>query len=207
VQTDLFESGRRVLVDDPGGSITYWPDAIDGAAATGWYEALRTSVDWRSERRWMYDREVDVPRLVAGFRFSDPDVPDELRQAREVALAATGVEFNSVGMNLYRDGRDSVAPHNDHINEILDGYPIALLSLGTTRLMTIRSKSKPRRNFDLELEPGSLLVMSYRTQFNYDHGIPKTATRVGGRISLAFRVRPSELTRVEKGKARSNRDG
>jgi alkylated DNA repair dioxygenase AlkB len=207
VQTDLFESGRRVLVDDPGGSITYCPDAIDGAAATGWYEALRTSVDWRSERRWMYDREVDVPRLVAGFRFSDPDVPDELRQAREVALAATGVEFNSVGMNLYRDGRDSVAPHNDHINEILDGYPIALLSLGTTRLMTIRSKSKPRRNFDLELEPGSLLVMSYRTQFNYDHGIPKTATRVGGRISLAFRVRPSELTRVEKGKARSNRDG
>jgi alkylated DNA repair dioxygenase AlkB len=195
------------LVDDPGGSITYWPDAIDGAAATRWYEALRTSVDWRSERRWMYDREVDVPRLVAGFRFSDADVPDELRQAREVALAATGVEFNSVGMNLYRDGRDSVAPHNDHINEILDGYPIALLSLGTTRLMTIRSKSKPRRNFDLELEPGSLLVMSYRTQFNYDHGIPKTATRVGGRISLAFRVRPSELTRVEKGKARLNRDG
>jgi alkylated DNA repair dioxygenase AlkB len=203
----LFESGRRVLVDDPGGSITYWPDAIDGAAATRWYEALRTSVDWRTERRWMYDREVDVPRLVAGFRFSDRDVPDELRQAREVALAATGVEFNSVGMNLYREGRDSVAPHNDHINEILDGYPIALLSLGTTRLMTIRSKSKPRRNFDLELEPGSLLVMSYRTQFNYDHGIPKTATRVGGRISLAFRVRPSELTRVEKGKARSNRDG
>jgi alkylated DNA repair dioxygenase AlkB len=207
VQTDLFESGRRVLVDDPGGSITYWPDAIDGAAATRWYGALRTSVDWRSERRWMYDREVDVPRLVAGFRFSDPDVPDELRQAREVALAATGVEFNSVGMNLYRDGRDSVAPHNDHINEILDGYPIALLSLGTTRLMTIRSKSKPRRNFDLELEPGSLLVMSYRTQFNYDHGIPKTATRVGGRISLAFRVRPAELTRVEKGRARSNLDG
>jgi alkylated DNA repair dioxygenase AlkB len=203
----LFESGRRVLVDDPAGSITYWPDAIDRATATRWYETLRASVDWRSERRWMYDREVDVPRLVAGFRFSDPGVPDELRQAREAAVAATGVEFNSVGMNLYRDGHDSVAPHNDHINEILDGYPIALVSLGATRLMTIRSKAKPRRNFDLELEPGSLLVMSYRTQFNYDHGIPKTATRVGGRISLAFRVRPTGLTRVEKARARPNPDG
>jgi alkylated DNA repair dioxygenase AlkB len=206
VQTELFESGRRVLVDDSAGSITYWPDAIDRATAARWYEALRASIDWRSERRWMYDREVDVPRLVAGFRFSDPGVPDELRQAREAAVAATGVEFNSVGMNLYRDGQDSVAPHNDHINEILDGYPIALISLGATRLMTIRSKTKPRRNFDLELEPGSLLVMSYRTQFNYDHGVPKTATRVGGRISLAFRVRPTELTRVEKARARPNPD-
>jgi alkylated DNA repair dioxygenase AlkB len=190
-------------VDDPTGNITYWPDAVDPYTASRWYEALRADVDWRSERRWMYDREVDVPRLVAGFRFGDRDVPDALREARDVAVAATGVEFNSVGMNLYRDGRDSVAPHNDHLNEIIDGYPIALVSLGAARLMTIRSKAKPRRNLDLELEPGSLLVMSYQTQFNYDHGIPKTAAPVGGRISLAFRVRPSELTRVEKARARS----
>jgi alkylated DNA repair dioxygenase AlkB len=203
----LFEHGPRVLADDPGGTITYLPDAIDAATATRWYESLRAKVDWRSERRWMYDREVDVPRLVAGFRFGDPGVPEELRQAREVAVAATGVEFNSVGMNLYRDGRDSVAPHNDHLNEIIDGFPIALLSLGAARVMTIRSKSKPRRNLDLELEPGSLLVMSYRTQFNYDHGIPKTAAQVGGRISLAFRVRPAGLTRVEKARAQPLLDG
>jgi alkylated DNA repair dioxygenase AlkB len=206
VQTDLFQAGRRVLVDDASGSITYWPDAVDPETAARWYEELHAGVDWRSERRWMYDRQVDVPRLVAGFRLADPDVPTALLEARKVAVAATGVEFNSVGMNLYRDGHDSVAPHNDHLNEIIEGYPIALVSLGATRLMTIRSKAKPRRNLDLELEPGTLLVMSYRTQFNYDHGIPKTATRVGGRISLAFRVRPAGLTRVEKARARSSPD-
>jgi alkylated DNA repair dioxygenase AlkB len=93
-------------------------------------------------------------------------------------------------MNLYRDGHDSVAPHNDHLSELIPGEPIALVSLGATRRMTIRSKAKPRRIFDLDLEPGSLLVMSYQTQRTYDHGIPKTKDAVGPRISLAFRVRP-----------------
>jgi alkylated DNA repair dioxygenase AlkB len=56
--------------------------------------------------------------------------------------------------------------------------------------MTIRSKSKPRRVLDLDLEDGSLLLMSYETQLHYDHGIPKTRTPVGARISIALRVRP-----------------
>jgi alkylated DNA repair dioxygenase AlkB len=97
--------------------------------------------------------------------------------------------FTSIGLNLYRDGRDSVSPHNDHLNELRPGYPIALLSLGSTRRMTIRSKTAPRRNLDLDLEPGSLLVMSYATQRTYDHGIPKTHDPVDARISVAFRVR------------------
>jgi alkylated DNA repair dioxygenase AlkB len=72
---------------------------------------------------------------------------------------------------------------------LIAGQPIALLSLGATRRMTIRSKTTPRRILDLDLEPGSLLVMSYETQFHYDHGIPKTTAEVGPRISVAFRNR------------------
>ena len=105
--------------------------------------------------------------------------------------AATGVAFNSVGLNLYRDGRDSVAAHNDHIDELVPGHPIALVSLGATRRMTIRAKQPPRRVLHVDLEPGSLLVMSYETQLHYTHGVPKTRGRVGERISLAFRVRPA----------------
>jgi alkylated DNA repair dioxygenase AlkB len=51
------------------------------------------------------------------------------------------VPFNAVGLNLYRDGRDSVAPHNDHLNELREGFPIALVSLGATRRITIRAKA------------------------------------------------------------------
>lgn len=138
----------------------------------------------------MYDRDVDVPRMVAGYRLDDEEPPPALAEAAARVATAAGTPFNSVGLNYYRDGRDSVAPHNDHLYEIIEGYPIALISLGATRLMTIRSKSRPRRVFDLDLEGGSLLLMTYETQLHYDHGIPKSRVPLGPRISVAFRVRP-----------------
>lgn len=143
----------------------------------------------------MYDREVDVPRLISGYRLTDAGLPPALGELARRTIEATGAPFNRVGLNLYRDGRDSVAPHNDHLYEIVAGYPIALISLGATRLMTIRSKTKPKRRLDIHLEEGSLLVMSYETQFHYDHGVPKTRAAVGPRISIALRVRPDELSK------------
>ena len=140
----------------------------------------------------MYDRDVDVPRLTSGYHLTDANLPPALAEAARRTIEATGAPFNRVGLNLYRDGRDSVAPHNDHLYEIVTGYPIALISLGATRLMTIRSKTKPKRVLDLDLEEGSLLVMSYETQLHYDHGIPKVRAAVGPRISLALRVRPDQ---------------
>src|SRR6185295_7500412 len=127
----------------------------------------------------MYDRDVDVPRLTAHFRLVSADgesaaMPAAIREAAHEVLTRTGVPFTSVGLNRYRDGRDSVAPHNDHLNEIVEGFPIALLSLGSPRRMTIRSKEPPRRVLNVDLAPGSLLTMSYATQLHYTHGIPKT---------------------------------
>jgi alkylated DNA repair dioxygenase AlkB len=138
----------------------------------------------------MYGREVDVPRLTASFRLDDPALPPAVREASDAVLGLTRIAFNSAGLNLYRDGNDSVAPHNDHLEELERGYPIALLSLGATRQMTIRAKQPPRRVLHVDLEPGSLLLMSWRTQHHYDHGIPKTRESVGARISIAFRRRP-----------------
>jgi len=140
----------------------------------------------------MYDRDVDVPRLQAYFRLDEEDgAPEALRIAAAKVTAFTGAPFTSVGLNFYRDGRDSVAPHNDHLDEIVPGFPIALLSLGATRRMTIRAKQPPRRVLHVDLEAGSLLVMSYETQLYYTHGIPKITESVGPRISLAFRVKPA----------------
>ena len=137
----------------------------------------------------MYEREVDVPRLVASFRTGAGELPDALSRMLPRVQDASDAVFNSVGLNLYRDGADSVAPHNDTLSELAAGEPIALISLGATRRMTIRSKSAPRRVLDVDLEAGSLLVMSYQTQLAYDHAIPKVNYRVGPRISAAFRVR------------------
>jgi alkylated DNA repair dioxygenase AlkB len=190
-QLTLFESSDMVVVDDDRGRVVYTPRLIDDATAEAWFVELRTAVEWRSERRMMYDRELDVPRLMAGFRLDSPEAPAPaaIAGAAQRVIARLGVPFNSVGLNLYRDGRDSVAPHNDHLDEIQKGFPIALVSLGATRRMTIRAKEPPKRVVHVDLEPGSLFVMDYATQLHYTHGIPKTTEPVGERISLAFRVR------------------
>jgi alkylated DNA repair dioxygenase AlkB len=191
-QLPLFASASEtVLVDDQRGLVAYTSDFLPGDIAGAWFAELRETVPWQTQRRLMYDREVDVPRLMAHFRL-EPDegrVPDPIRLAAGKVVAATGVPFNSVGLNFYRDGRDSVAPHNDHLDEIVRGFPIALLSLGAARRMTIRAKAPPRRVMHVDLAAGSLLIMSYETQRHYTHGIPKTNDPVGPRISLAFRVK------------------
>lgn len=191
-QTSLFSSEPLTLADDALGTIVYTPGFLDAATAGAWFRTLRDTVDWQAQRRRMYDRDVDVPRLTAHYDMNDDDVspPTQIDEALDRVHVATSVPFNSVGLNFYRDGRDSVAPHNDHLDELVEGFPIVLLSLGSTRRMTIRAKLPPRRAFHVDLEPGSLLSMSYATQLHYTHGIPKSADEVGPRISLAFRVRP-----------------
>ena len=190
-QLSLFDSGERLLADDERGRITYLPAFVEAATAAAWFGALREAVQWRSETRMMYEREVEVPRLMASYRLDPPPAPTppEILEALARTRDHLQVPFNSVGLNLYRDGRDSVAPHNDHLNEIREGYPIALLSLGATRRMTVRAKEKPPRVIHADLEPGSLFVMDYLTQIHYTHAIPKTTDPVGQRISLAFRVK------------------
>jgi len=195
-QLTLFDSSPTVLTDDARGRVSYTPAFVDAATAHCWFDELRRGVDWRAERRMMYDREVDVPRLIGHFRLDPaPDgTPAAILDAARRVTASLEIPFNSVGLNLYRDGRDSVAPHNDHLNEIRKGFPIALVSLGATRRMTIRAKAEPRRVLHVDLEPGSLLVMDYATQLHYTHGVPKTTAAVGERISLAFRVKRSRET-------------
>jgi alkylated DNA repair dioxygenase AlkB len=192
-QPSLFESIDNLLADDERGRIIYTARFVDDATARMWFAELRSGVEWRSERRMMYDREVDVPRLMASFLLDQPGTvsPAAISDAAARVIERLGVPFNSVGLNLYRDGRDSVAPHNDHLDEISKGFPIALVSLGATRRMTVRAKEAPKRVLHVDLEPGSLFVMDYATQLHYTHGVPKTTDPVGERISLAFRVRRS----------------
>jgi len=195
-QLSFFQAIEDVLADDERGRITYTRHLVDPAVAQAWFDALRTAVPWKAERRRMYDREVDVPRLTAHYHLAPEKgdlarVPPAIQEAARRVIDETGVAFNAVGLNLYRDGRDSVAPHNDHLNVLVEGFPIGLLSLGATRRMTIRAKEPPRRVLHVALEPGSLLLMSYATQLHYTHGVPKTTEPVGERISLAFRVKPA----------------
>lgn len=196
LQTGLFAAEPRILAEDAEGGIRYLPDVVDAARSARWFEAIGEAVDWHAQQRPMYDRIVDVPRLTGGFELDDPALPPALADAARTVCDALGVAFTHVGLNHYRDGRDSVAPHNDKLHGIVPGFPIALLSLGATRRMDIREKrpatpGAKRRGWRIDLDAGSLLVMSHASQLHFDHGIPKVSGSVGPRISCAFRVRPA----------------
>src|SRR5215204_2967534 len=123
-QLELFDSCHGILADDERGRITYIPGFVDAETAQAWFTELHRGVRWRSERRDMYDREVDVPRLLGSFRLdaARAGTPTAILDAAKRVVAHLGVPFNSVGLNLYRDGRDSVAPHNDHLYDIREGF-------------------------------------------------------------------------------------
>jgi alkylated DNA repair dioxygenase AlkB len=96
-----------------------------------------------------------------------------------------GIAFDSVGVNLYRDGSDSVAWHRDRIpKEIVDPV-VALVSLGVPRTFLLRATGGgPSRSF--KLGQGDLLVTGGQTQRRFEHSVPKVASS-GPRISVAFR--------------------
>jgi alkylated DNA repair dioxygenase AlkB len=189
MQSLLFDLGVQRIADETTGPITYQPEVISRSLAEKWFNAIRARADWRSGMRMMYERMVDVPRLHGHYAIDDPTIPPVLLAALDVVKQHVDAPFNSIGLNLYRDEHDSVAPHNDTLHELVAHQPIVLLSLGATRTMTIRRKEPPHLKTELELEAGSLLLMGWNAQLHYDHGIPKLRYAVGPRISLAFRVR------------------
>jgi alkylated DNA repair dioxygenase AlkB len=187
---DLFAGAVTRLVDDAQGGIRYWPGFVDAALAREWFATLHAKAAWTHLQRPMYDRVVEVPRLLASYRAdafpAELPLTDMLARVKAVAPAP----YNAVGMNLYRDGNDSVAMHGDKLHMLTESCPIALLSLGDPRRMLIRARTGERRTLAIELEPGSLLCMSHASQLTHVHGIPKTKKPQGPRISAVFRVRP-----------------
>ncbi|HEY1997005.1 alpha-ketoglutarate-dependent dioxygenase AlkB [Paraburkholderia sp.] len=186
-QPGLFESLPVCLVHDAEGGIRYLPELIPLSTAHAWFEQTRQNVAWNSQQRLMYDREVAVPRLLATFSSDGGDLPAPLVDAFCAIRSLVDAPFNRVGLNFYRNGSDSVAPHSDKTEKLVPARPIAILSLGATRRMLIRPKTGSGRTVHVDLEAGSCLVMSYASQFTHEHGIPKTAGIADSRISLAFR--------------------
>lgn len=180
----------RVLVDDAQGGIRYWPDLIDADTARRWFDTLRDGAQWETMQRPMYGRAVAVPRLLADYRTDA--FPDELplRAMLERVQAVAPAPYTSAGLNLYRDGSDSVAMHGDKLHSLQAGHPITLVSLGAPRRMLIRATGGARDTLAIDLMPGSVLSMSHAAQTTHAHGIPKASRSVGPRMSVVFRVRP-----------------
>jgi alkylated DNA repair dioxygenase AlkB len=164
---------------------------LSGSGAV--FGRLVETVPWRAEKRHMYDRVVDVPRLLC-FYGEDAPLPDPALTAALRALNAhygpeLGEPFRTAGLCLYRDGRDSVAWHGDRTGRgRTEDTMVAILSLGAPRAFVLRPRGggASRR---YEIGHGDLLVMGGSCQRTWEHAVPKTAQAVGPRISVQFRPR------------------
>ncbi|MHB1487286.1 MAG: alpha-ketoglutarate-dependent dioxygenase AlkB [Acidimicrobiales bacterium] len=172
-----------------------WVDVQRGwvTGAGPLFDRLLQRVPWRAERRRMYDRIVDVPRLLAfyatGYPLPDP-VLDQLKRAL-VQHYGQGPEgpFSTAGLCLYRDGRDGVAWHGDTIGRgATHDTMVAIVSLGAPRRLLLRPRVGGS-TLRCELAAGDLLVMGGSCQRTWEHALPKTARPVGPRISVQFRAR------------------
>ena len=163
-----------------------WIERVPGwlAGEQTLFDELYPSAPWRAHQRPMYDRMVDVPRLTAHL---------DVDSAPPVLTAAVGVlrrrydePFDRIGLALYRDGRDSVAPHGDMVARDLDTTVMAIVSLGEPRRFTLGPVAGgPGLSFDLGR--GDLLVMGGTIQRTWRHAVPKTNRPVGPRISVMIR--------------------
>ncbi len=158
------------------------------------FDALMSTVPWRAERRHMYDRVVDVPRLVSFHDLSveappHPELAGLRARLNDMYAEELGEPFTTVGLCLYRDGSDSVAWHGDIIGRSRsEDTMVAIVSLGATRNFTMRPRGGGR-SLRLPQGHGDLLVMGGSCQRTWEHAVPKTSAPTGPRVSIQFRPR------------------
>lgn len=172
-----------------------WVDHLPGWA-TGTnelFEMLLAEVPWRADKRVMYDRVIDVPRLTRFYAEGEPLPHASLEEARATLsahyLPELGEPFVSAGMCLYRDARDSVAWHGDREGRSsTQDTMVAILSLGTARTLALREREGGPTRHRFSLGHGDLVVMGGSCQRTWEHAVPKASGSLGPRISVQFRT-------------------
>ena len=165
-----------------GAWIEHHPDWLEGHNRV--FDSLASHVPWQSHRRQMYDREVDVPRLVA--RAPEHGSIAELLRALSGTLSARYQwALESITLAHYRTGRDSVAFHGDKLGRLVDDSIVATVSVGAPRRFLMKpAEGGPSLSFDLGW--GDLFVMGGTCQRTWLHAVPKRA-HADPRISIMFR--------------------
>ncbi|WP_122818687.1 alpha-ketoglutarate-dependent dioxygenase AlkB [Nocardioides pantholopis] len=163
-----------------------WVPQADDVFAT-----LVRDVPWRAERREMYDRVVDVPRLLHTYGLGEALPHVVLEEARDALsehyLPELGEPFRTAGCCYYRDGRDSVAWHGDTIGRgRSEDTMVAIVSFGDPRRLQLRPRAGDGESISIEMGHGDLVVMGGSCQRTWEHAVPKVAS-AGPRISVQFR--------------------
>jgi alkylated DNA repair dioxygenase AlkB len=192
-QESLFEDGgerlsfdglRRLQLDE-----RCWLDLVPSWVPdhAELFELLQADAPWQQRERWMYDKQVLEPRLVAAWSGDDlVQLPEQLQEIRAVVSDRYRVDFDSVLVNLYRDGRDGVAWHGDTVRKRLPEAVVVTVGLGERRRFLLRPGASGPAAHTLRSGQGDLVVMGGRTQHDWQHTVPKER-HAGARMSVTMR--------------------
>jgi alkylated DNA repair dioxygenase AlkB len=181
------------------GEYFYLPNFFNQQEANSYLKAFQDNIEWKQEEMLMYGKIVKFPRLTAWY--GDNDKPysfsgiklnpkawnTELLEIKSKIEPICETAFNSVLLNRYRDGNDSISWHTDAEKELGQNPIIASVNLGAERKFQLRHK-ETKEKIEIILQHGSLLIMRGELQHFWQHQVPKTATKVKERINLTFRV-------------------
>jgi alkylated DNA repair dioxygenase AlkB len=201
--TGLFTQGkpRKEIYEPADASLILIESFFSKEESDKLYKNLLKETQWQTSQITIYGKLYDTPRMIAWYgdpgknytfsgntRSTLPWTTDLLFIKQKVENEA-GVEFNSVLLNLYRDGKDSVGWHRDDEKEFGENPVIASVSFGETRPFQLKHKfKKDVERINVPLTHGSLLIMKDATQHFWEHQVPKTARSIGPRINLTFRI-------------------
>jgi alkylated DNA repair dioxygenase AlkB len=174
-------AGMSRIELDAASWVDYLPGWLGGSDSV--FEALVHDVAWEELDRPMFGHMVRQPRLTARWD-GEPDMP-VLGEMAACLSRRYSVEFDSVGLNFYRDGRDSVAWHGDRIPRSIIDPIVALVSMGEPRRFLLRPKGGGR-SIPFDLGRGDLLVTGGSCQRRWQHCVPKVSGG-GARVSVAYR--------------------
>jgi alkylated DNA repair dioxygenase AlkB len=197
---DLMAGPAATVASLPGRLVRHtltagaWVDVLPGfvRGSDAVFETLLHDVDWRAERRQMYDGVVDVPRLLRWYSGEEtlphPTLVEARAELNRHYARELGEEFVTAGMCLYRDGRDSVAWHGDTLGRSATvDTMVAIVSFGSPRNLMLRPRAGEHETLRFPQGHGDLIVMGGSCQRTWEHSIPKTARPVGPRVSVQFR--------------------
>jgi alkylated DNA repair dioxygenase AlkB len=197
-QLSFFDGGQSLKL--PLELMDYRPNFFTREESADLMQKLKATIAWKQETIQMYGKLLNTPRLTAWYgdnsktyAFSGnkyhplPWIPELLFIKQRVEQAA-GLAFNSVLLNDYRNGNDSVAWHADDEPELGINPVIASVSFGQARRFDVRRKQNHKMKYSVELENGSLLIMKGDLQHNWEHQVPKSVKAMKERINLTFRM-------------------
>ena len=181
------------------GEYIFYPNFFSKSESDSLLKNLRSNIIWKQESMNMYGKKIDFPRLTAWYGNNDKPYSfsgitlqplpwtSEILTIKSKIEPVAKTEFNSVLLNLYRDGNDSISWHTDAEKELGINPIIASVNFGATRKFQLRH-IKTKEKLEIELTHGSLLIMQGELQHFWQHQVPKTSNVVGERINLTFRV-------------------